>query len=101
MIDQTELGKLKLEEIGDVQLFGAKDYVFNGKVKLKGVKHDAQKLPDGTYRQWQFQTKNIRYRNGTPDGIVVLDRITKNISRKYDKGIVSGKSVNPLTFSDF
>lgn len=100
-IDQTKLGKLKLEEIGDVELFGAKDYVFNGKVKLKGIKHDAEKLPDGSYRQWQFQTKNIRYRNGTSDGIVVLDRITKNISRKYDKGIVSGSLVTPLVFSDF
>lgn len=100
-IDQTMLGKLKVEEIGDVQLFGAKDYVFNGKIKLKGVKHDATKLPDGTYQQWQFQTKNIRYRNGTPDGIVVLDRITKHISRKYDKGIVSGEVVTPLVFHDF
>lgn len=100
-IDQTKLGKLKVEEIGDVELFGAKDYVFNGKVKLKGVKHDAEKLPDGSYRQWQFQTKNIRYRNGTPDGIVILDQITKNISRKYDKGIVSGTQVHPLVFADF
>jgi hypothetical protein len=101
MIHQTKLGKLKVVEIGDVELFGAKDYVFNGKTKLKGVKHDAEKMPDGTYRQWQWQTKNLRYRNGTPDGTVILNRITKNISRFYDKGIVSGKSVSPLVFSDF
>ncbi len=101
MIDQTELGKLKLEEIGNVELFGAKDYVFNGKVKLKGVKHDAKKLPDGTYQQWQFQTKNIRYRNGTPDGTVILNLVTKNISRNYDKGLVCGRKVSPLVFDDF
>lgn len=101
MVNQNELGKLKLEEIGTVGLFGAKDYTFNGKVKLKGVKHDAEKLSENTYRQWQFQTKNIRYRNGTPDGIVVLNPIIKHISRKYDKGIVSGQSVSPLVFSDF
>jgi len=100
-IHPTELGKLKLEEIGDVKLFGAKDYTFNGKVVLKGVKHDAEKMPDGTYRQWHFQTKNTRYRNGTSDGIVVLNQLTKEISRKYDKGIVSGQSVSPLVFSDF
>jgi hypothetical protein len=101
MIHPTELGKLKIEEIGSVQLFGAKDYTFNGKVKLKGVKHDAEKLPDGTFKQWQFQTKNLRYRNGTPDGLVILNPVIKHISRKYDKGIVYGQYVHPLTFSDF
>jgi hypothetical protein len=101
MIHPMELGKLKVEEVGDVQLFGAKDYIFNGKVKLKGVKHNAEKLSDGRYKQWQFQTKNIRYRNGTPDGIVVLNPVIKNISRKYDKGIVKGQQVSPLVFSDW
>ena len=101
MVHASELGKLKLEEIGDVELFGAKDYIFNGKVKLKGIKHNAEKLPDGTYRQYQFQTKNIRYQNATPDGIVILNPVIKTISRRYDKGIVSGQTVKPLVFSDF
>jgi hypothetical protein len=101
MINPTELGKMKLEEIGNVEIFGAKDYKFNDKVKLKGIKANAELLPDGSYRQFQFQTKNIRYRNGTPDGIVILNPIIKKISRKYDKGIVNGKIITPHLFSDF
>jgi hypothetical protein len=101
LVHASELGKLKVEEIGNVELFGAKDYVFNSKAKLKGIKHSAERLPDGSYRQFQFQTKHTRYRNGTPDGIVITVPIIKHLSRRYDKGVVSGQSVRPLVFSDF
>jgi len=100
-ISQSELGKLKLEKSGTVEIFGAKDYSFNGKVKLKGIKQNSTKLPDGTYLQYQFQTKNIRYRNAIPDGTVILAPIIKHISRKYDKGIVKNDTVFPLAFTEF
>ncbi|MCJ7648209.1 MAG: hypothetical protein MUP85_06320, partial [Candidatus Lokiarchaeota archaeon] len=65
-IDANKLGKLKLEKSGIAKIYGAKDYVFNDVVKLKGVKKNAEKLGEGRYRQYQFQTKNKRYSNGTP-----------------------------------
>lgn len=102
MISQTELGKLKLEEIGRCEIFGAKNYVFNDSIKLKGVKKDAVKLAENTYRQSQFVTKNMRYRNGTPDGIVEVKQIVKHISTIYNKGTVnSNGTVSPLVFKEF
>jgi hypothetical protein len=100
-ISPTELGKLKLVQSGNVDIRGAKDYTFNNEIKLKGVKKDAVKLPDGTYKQFQFQTKHIRYRKGTPDGVVMLEPIIKKFTRNYDKGIVREGIVFPHEFSDF
>ena len=101
-ISQTELGKLKLEEIGSCEIFGAKNYHFNDAIKLKGVKNNAEKLGPNKYKQSQFVTKNMRYRNGTADGVVIVKDIVKNISTDYDKGIVRADGiVEPLVFSDF
>jgi len=99
-ISQTDLGKLKLEKSGTAEIRGAKDYTFNGKVKLKGVKANAELLPDGTFKQLNWQTKNSRYRNGTPDGQVLLKPIIKRISHNYDKGIVKDGIVSPHVFAD-
>jgi hypothetical protein len=100
-ISQSELGKLKLEKSGDVEIFGAKDYKFNNEIKMKGIKKNATQLPDGTFKQLQFQTKNIRYRKGTEDGVVILEPIIKKLSRNYDKGTVKNNVVFPLIYSEF
>jgi hypothetical protein len=105
----TELGKLKLEEIGTCEIFGAKNYHFNDSIKLKGVKKDAEKLDEmalcwkhDTYRQSQFVTKQMRYREGTPDGTVLVRQIVKHISSDYDKGTVGESGiVHPLVFADW
>ena len=65
------------------------------------IKKNAKKLSENEYEQIQFQTKNIRYQKGTPDGIVITAPIIKHISRTYDKGKVDGKNVFPLEFSDW
>lgn len=97
-IHPTELGKLKLEEIGSCEIYGAKNYKFNDKIKLKGIKKNAEKIDENTYRQLQFETKNIRYRKGTNDGIVMLTPIIKKISKEYDKGILhKDGTIEPLT----
>ena len=92
-IDSKELGKLKLEEIGNCEIFGAKDYIFNESVKLKGIKHNAEKLKDGSYKQYQFQTRNSRYTRGTPDGIVIVSPVIKTLTREYNKGIVDKNGI--------
>jgi hypothetical protein len=114
-INPTELGKLKIEKSGSCSIRGCKDYTFNGKIKLKGIKEKALieipreaiehnlciKLTDIVYLQDQFDTKHRRYSEGTPDGTVLVHSISKKLSRNYDKGIVarSGK-VSPLIFSE-
>jgi hypothetical protein len=100
-INPTQLGKLKVEKFGSCSIRGAKDYTFNGKVKLKGVKENALKIDDNTFVQMQFHTKNMRYRNGTPDGIVKVVPVKKKISRNYDKGnVLSDGRVEPLVFTE-
>lgn len=99
-IDSSTLGKLKIEKSGTVVILGAKDYTFNGITKLKGVKKSAEKLSDSLYRQSRFETKNTRYRKGTPDGVVMVTPIYKSITHKYDKGIVLGEYVTPFTLSE-
>jgi len=101
-ISPNELGKLKMEDYGTVEIRGAKDYTFNGVVKMKGIKKNAEKLPNGKYRQYQFQTKSLRYRAGTEDGIVVVKPIDKEMSGLYDKGIVDESGiVSPFVYRDF
>ena len=100
-IDSKKLGKLKLEKSGNGCIYGAKDYVFNDEVKLKGIKRNAEKLGDGKYKQLQFHTKHKRYSSGTPDGIVVVVPIIKTVKRNYDKGIVKNGIVYPHVFTDF
>lgn len=100
-IDKNKLGKLKLVKSGKVEIFGAKDYIFNDEVKLKGVKKNAKKLEENLYSQEQFVTKNKRYLDGIPDGFVRIDTVEKSISRNYDKGKVENGVVFPLNFSDF
>lgn len=100
-INPTELGRLKIEKFGSCTIRGAKDYTFNGKTKLKGIKENATKISDDIYIQYQFHTKNQRYRDGTPDGIVVVKPITKKLTRNYDKGnVLSSGRVEPLVFTE-
>ena len=99
-INPTELGKLKIEKTGSCQIRGAKDYTFNGKAKLKGIKENAIQISDNIFTQQQFHTKNQRYRDGTADGIVVVKTITKKLKRNYDKGnVMSDGEVRPLVFA--
>jgi hypothetical protein len=102
LVSPTELGKLKVEEIGDCEIFGAKNYTFNGDIKLKGVKKDAIKIAPNTYEQSQFITKNLRYSRGMTDGIVEVRQVKRHISNNYDKGIVhKDGTVSPLVFADW
>jgi hypothetical protein len=100
-IEPSGLGKLKVEKSGTCTIKGCKDYTFNGKIKLKGVKHDAKKISDDTYIQSQFETKHRRYSEGTKDGIVIVRQVKKKLSRNYDKGIVAmNGDVSPIVFDD-
>ena len=99
MISEKTLGKLKLEGIGKVSIYGAKHYTFDGHEFLKGVPKSASR--DGnqfSYLNWN--TKISRYEDLVP-GEIALDPVMKTITGIYDKGTVteSGK-VEPLILSE-
>ncbi len=99
-LSEKELGKLKVEKSGTVEIRGAKDYTFNGVLKLKGVKKNAEDLGNGCYRQLSFETKHVRYRKATPDGVVMVVPVVKHITRNYDKGIIVGSYVKPFVLNE-
>jgi len=100
-IDDKQLGKMKCKKSGFLECKGNKDYEFDGKIKIKGIKKDAIKQLDGRYIQKQFQTKNSKYIKGIPDGIVRVEYITKQLKREYDKGIVVDDRSYPFIFNEF
>jgi hypothetical protein len=100
-IDNKQLGKMKYKKCAIAKMYGNKDYEFDGKIKIKGIKKDAIKQLDGRYIQKQFQTKNSKYIKGIPDGIVRVEYITKQLKREYDKGIVVDDRSYPFIFNEF
>ena len=101
LISPTELGKLKHEDTGNMEIFGAKNYSFNDETKLKGIKKDARLISPNKYIQSQFITKNLKYRKGIQDGMILVQPIIKQISMNYDKGMVKNGTIFPLEFNDF
>lgn len=100
-INETELGKLKLEESGDITIRGSKNYIFNDKRYLKGVKHDAIYLGHDTWEMDQWHTKTTHYGRNDNPGSVVVSRVQKQISNLYDKGNVSINGiVTPLYLNE-
>jgi DNA polymerase elongation subunit (family B) len=90
-----QLGQLKKEKTGDVELKGCKDYVFNSKVKLKGVKKDAIEIDNGVYEQERFIRLKTALKYGlTKDQYTYME--IKKLSRRYKKGVVKDNgSVKP------
>lgn len=86
-VDQTTLGKLKLEGIStNTEFNGLKDYVFDGDSKLKGIRKDAKQIAYNKWEQVQFEgVRSILNRGYAP--FVDVRTITKQLSRKYTKGI--------------
>lgn len=98
-LDETQLGKLKLEGIHDtVTIYGPKDYNVDGDIRIKGIKKNAKRLREGLYQQVKFTTLKGLLRAGDLTAPVVTT-ITKQLRRQYNKGIVQPDGrVLPLTF---
>lgn len=100
LIDEKRLGALAMEKEGSLHLYGCKDYVFDGKAKIKGVnlKNAVPMEPDefGRVRfavtQWGGLTDRLRDK----DMMQFYNKvIIKTLSREYNKGIVDGSRVRP------
>jgi len=86
LIDQDRLGSWSLDRILDsIVLHGPKDYIFDGEMRVKGVRKDAVWVDDSTVEQDQFVGFRGLVRRGSLDAPIVL-RITKKQRRAYLKG---------------
>jgi hypothetical protein len=84
-----QIGQLKEDEYGNVELKGCKDYIFNNKRKIKGVKKDAIELDldSGIYEQERFIRLKTALKYGLiKDQYVYTDE--KILNRDYKKGSV-------------
>lgn len=99
-ISNSELGKLKIEETGEsIEIRGLKDYSFNGKEKIKGIRKDAEKIDETTFKQIQFC--GIWTNLFSSSAKMVLSKIvSKRLNREYTKGMTLSTSprVLPLQF---
>lgn len=106
VVDDTELGKMKLEKIdNNITINAPKDYIFAGTVKTKGIKKgsvkvtdindleelarkmkiDKEDLPDRVYNNQQWPRFNTFIRAGNLSSYYNISR-TKVISGYYNKG---------------
>lgn len=101
-VNPTKLGALKLEAIGkDFHIYGPKDYVLDGQVKLKGVPKSAEKLADGVYRCDMFPGIKRELQRGLTDHYIIEQRV-KTLKREYNKGVVSSDGVvSPFSLAEF
>lgn len=109
MLDPIELGKFKLEKEGPAIIIrGAKDYVFGGVTKTKGVRrlksessngYGAEQIGPNTYAQERFRSfRGSVYHNTL--GKQMVFREIKTLSRIYTKGIVQDDGrVTPIVMT--
>lgn len=98
----TKLGALKLEGIStSFHIYGPKDYVLDGTVKLKGIPKKAEKLGDDVYRCDMFPGIKRELQRGLTDFYTIESRV-KHLKREYTKGVVSASgSVSPFCLAEF
>jgi len=107
LINNKELGKLKVEGIGSCVLRGPKDYDWyeggmekgERKQTIKGVPRSSKKLDDSTYEYMQWETGVRRYHKGE-HGTINLEKSTKTLSRYYDKGTIIDGVVHPFDIDE-
>jgi len=101
IIDDTELGKLKIEYITrTLTIRGLKDYTTDQKCVIKGIRKTAEVLGNGVYRQEKWPSFRGTLRSGNAD-VYIVDKITKTLRRNYTKGdIRANGSVVPFVLAE-
>jgi len=101
LIDDYELGKLKLEGITSrCIIFGCKDYIYDDEQKTKGIRKNAKGIGFNKWQQEQFPSLRglIRKYNDLKYRIKLQ---VKELKRKYEKGLVMKNGrVSPYRFQD-
>jgi len=89
LLNDTELGLLKIQEKGiHLIIRGLKDYTTDTKIVIKGIRKNAVQLAEGIYEQQKWPTFLGILKTGQVNTYVV-ENVTKHLSRKYTKGIVT------------
>ncbi len=99
-IDELELGKLKLEEFGTSNIFAPKFYDFNDVRKAKGIKRNSKLISENNKSAKYVNERWYRFKTDMKEGIVskqVIVSSTKEILKKYDKGLVENDIVMPYS----
>lgn len=95
-LDNSKLGCLKLEEVGEFfEIRGPKDYTFGKKTKVKGIRFGAQEVAPGVYEQDKWLGFASRIRTGELNTFIV-EKQRKALQRVYLKGkLLGGGAVSP------
>ncbi len=88
LLDDTELGKLKIEkEASELIINAPKDYSYDGLVRLKGIKSNSTKISESVYEQEQWPKIPGQIRKGDINNYVIKT-VRKHLKREIFSGIV-------------
>ena len=83
-----ELGDLSLKgHTTKLEIYGAKDYVFDEDKVIKGIRKDATRIGESEFTQVRFEGMAGAIRNNRLNKMVISN-VTKKLSRIYTKGDV-------------
>lgn len=99
-LSDSELGKMKIvETTKKLYIYGLKDYETDAKTVTKGIRKNAEKLPDDSFAQDKWPSIQGMLRSGNT-GNYIVERQIKHLSRTYEKGkVLPDGSVLPLSLS--
>jgi len=88
-IDNLRLGGLKVEETTTrLIIYGLKDYTTETKTVIKGIRKNAVEIRAGVYEQEKWPSFRGTLRSNDVN-VYTIEKVTKTLTRKYTKGIVS------------
>ncbi len=101
LIHQTNLGALDLEdEYNKLLIIGAKAYITEKEMTIKGVPKKARKHKGYKWSYTQFYNQSTHLRREVTR-FFITKKVTKILRTKYDKGKVGkDRRVKPFNFSD-
>lgn len=100
-IKEGALGALSLKGSSDTLIIhGAKDYIFGDAEVIKGIRKDAVRVNDSTFKQTRFEGFAGALRKNRLDEMV-LSTVQKSLRREYKKGILlEDGRIKPYELSD-
>ncbi len=85
-IDPLRLGFLKVEGVSpDLEIAAKKDYVFEGKRTIKGIRANAERTDDGGWKQTHFTSIKWGFNHGNLDDVITYD-VTKHTTSLLTHG---------------
>ncbi|GAI68253.1 unnamed protein product [marine sediment metagenome] len=101
VLHDIKLGFMKHEETTHkLIIHGLKDYEKDSKTIIKGIRKNAVKVNEGVYKQEQWSSFKGLLHSGDINTYTVKS-ITKHLTRKYTKGIVTDSGVvKPISLAE-